>query len=207
MPTFETDLHIILVLCGIAYILGSIPFGILLSKILQLGDLRKIGSGNIGATNVLRTGNKTAAAVTLLLDTGKGTIVVYISQVFASDDAIQLAALFALVGHCFPIWMGFRGGKGVATFFGIWLAYVWFIGLICCCLWIFTAIIFRISSLAALVATVGSFVAVISLGFNDKIILSITLATLIALRHRENIKRIISGTELKINLKNNKNVL
>ena len=201
IPSFETDLHIILWLLGIAYILGSIPFGILLSRILQLGDLQKIGSGNIGATNVLRTGNKTAAAATLLLDAGKGAVVIYLAQAFASDDAIQMAAFFALVGHCFPIWTGFHGGKGVAIFFGIWLAYVWPVGIICCGLWILTAITFRMSSLAAFVATAGSVIAILGLGFDDKIIFSMTLTILIFWRHRENIKRLISGTESKIRFK------
>ncbi|WP_300397277.1 glycerol-3-phosphate 1-O-acyltransferase PlsY, partial [uncultured Sphingobium sp.] len=136
----------------LGYLLGSIPFGLLLTRVTGAGDLRQIGSGNIGATNVLRTGNKKAAALTLLLDGAKGAVAVLLARAFAGEDAAQAAALGAMIGHCYPIWLGFRGGKGVATFLGLMLALAWPVGLACCVVWLITAAVSRISSLSALAA-------------------------------------------------------
>ena len=136
---------------GLGYLCGSVPFGILVARIFGLGNLREIGSGNIGATNVLRTGNKKAAALTLLFDAGKGAVVVLAARLLAAEDAAQLGAFMAFVGHCFPVWLNFKGGKGVATYFGILLAVSWQIGLIAGAIWLVVAALSRYSSLAALV--------------------------------------------------------
>ena len=123
MPEFITPLFAMIMWAIAGYILGSIPFGMILARIMGLGNLRDIGSGNIGATNVLRTGNKTAAALTLLFDAGKGAVIVLLARAYAGEDAAQLAGLAAIIGHCFPIWLRFKGGKGVATYFGLMIAY------------------------------------------------------------------------------------
>ena len=136
----------------LGYLLGSIPFGIVITRALGLGDLRQIGSGNIGATNVLRTGNKGAAAATLLLDAAKGGIAVLIARHAVGEDAAQLAALTSFLGHLFPVWLGFRGGKGVATFLGTLIALAWPVGLAACATWLVAALITRISSASALLA-------------------------------------------------------
>lgn len=180
------------------YLLGSIPFGIVIVKALGLGDLRQIGSGNIGATNVLRTGHKGAALATLVLDSGKGAIAVLAAGAIAGPDAAILAGLAAFMGHLYPVWLGFRGGKGVATFLGTLLALHWPLGLICCGFWIATAAISRISSLSALVAAIAS-PAVAMLMDNQKLAAACTIMTLLILwRHRDNISRIIAGTEPRI---------
>jgi len=135
----------------LAYLLGSVPFGIVIARIFGLGDLRKIGSGNIGATNVLRTGNKTAAALTVVLDAGKGAIAVLIARQFGGEAFAGIAALSALLGHLYPVFLRFKGGKGVATFLGTLLALSWPVGLAACATWLATALVFRFSSLAAIV--------------------------------------------------------
>ena len=137
---------------AIGYLLGSVPFGIVITRMLGLGDLRRIGSGNIGATNVLRTGHKGAALATLILDSGKGAIAVLLARWLGGEDAALVAGGAAFLGHLFSVWLGFRGGKGVATFLGTVLALFWPVGLIACGLWLAAAGIFRISSLSALVA-------------------------------------------------------
>jgi glycerol-3-phosphate acyltransferase PlsY len=182
----------------IGYLLGSIPFGVLISRLMGLGDLRQIGSGNIGATNVLRTGNKFAAAATLILDGGKGAVAVLIAMAFAALDAAQLAALSAFVGHCFPIWLKFKGGKGVATFLGILLAIAWPVGITACLTWLVTAFALRISSLSALVAAVLAPIWAALLGYPTLSGLAAALALLILYRHGSNISRIIAGNEPKI---------
>jgi len=136
----------------LGYLLGSIPFGIVITRGLGLGDLRQIGSGNIGATNVLRTGHKGAALATLLLDSGKGAIAVLLAYWLGGDTAAVMAGAGALLGHCFPVWLGFKGGKGVATFLGTLIALYWPLGLAACAVWLVTALVTRISSLSALVA-------------------------------------------------------
>jgi glycerol-3-phosphate acyltransferase PlsY len=184
-----------------AYLLGSVPFGIVMTRLFGLGDLRQIGSGNIGATNVLRTGNKTAAALTLILDAGKGGIAVLIARALVGEDAAQIAGLAAFFGHCFPVFLGFRGGKGVATFLGTLLALFWPAGIAACLTWLLVAAVSRISSLSALVAAVTSPVWVQLLGRPEAVLLCILLAALILLRHRDNIRRLQEGTEPKIGKK------
>ena len=135
MPVLETTLAGLLLWALIGYLLGSVPFGLVIARLLGLGDLRKIGSGNIGATNVLRTGNRPAALATLILDSFKGAIAVLIARWLAAEDAAQLAGLMAFLGHCFPIWLGFKGGKGVATFLGLLLGLAFPLGLAACATW------------------------------------------------------------------------
>jgi glycerol-3-phosphate acyltransferase PlsY len=188
----------------LAYLLGSIPFGIVIAKLMGLGDLRKIGSGNIGATNVLRTGSKTAAFLTLVLDAGKGGVAVLIARAMLGEDAAQLAGLAAFLGHLFPVWLKFRGGKGVATFFGVLLALSWPLCLAACATWLTTALILRISSLAGLMSAGLTPVWMVLLGYTQGLTLGVVLTVLIYVRHLENIKRIKSGTEPKIGGKGRK---
>jgi glycerol-3-phosphate acyltransferase PlsY len=201
MPLVESSLGVIGLWALIGYLLGSIPFGVLITRSLGLGNLREIGSGNIGATNVLRTGNKKAAAATLVLDGGKGALAVLLARAFVSEDAVQIAALAAFVGHCFPIWLGFRGGKGVATFLGILLALWWPLGLTACATWLLVAAVFRYSSLAALVAAGLAPVWAILMGYGVASLLCVALALLIYLRHSANIARLRAGTESRIGSK------
>ncbi len=182
----------------LAYLLGSIPFGVLITRALGLGDLRGIGSGNIGATNVLRTGNKGAAAATLVLDALKGAAAVLIARAFAGETAALLAGFAAFLGHLFPVWLGFRGGKGVATFLGVLLALAWPVGLIACATWALTAAASRISSLAALVAAVTAPIWLALLGPPGSVWVGLGMAALVALRHRANIARLRAGTEPRI---------
>ena len=201
MPSMETTFTVLALWAVIGYLLGSIPFGMVLARLMGLGNLRDIGSGNIGATNVLRTGNKLAAALTLVLDGAKGAVAVLVARQFASPDAVQVAALAAFVGHCYPVWLGFRGGKGVATFLGIWLALAWPVGLACCAVWLITAVISRISSLSALAAAASSTFLLVFLGYGEMLLLGIALTLLIFWRHRDNIRRIRAGTESRIGQK------
>lgn len=185
----------------IGYLLGSIPFGVLIAKAMNLGDLRNIGSGNIGATNVLRTGNKKAAALTLLFDAGKGAVVVLLARAFAGEDAVQLAALMAFLGHCYPVWLGFKGGKGVATFLGIMLAMVWPVGVLSCLMWLLVAAISRYSSLAALLSAGFAPGFMLFLNYDWMAAFGVVLALLVYWRHRSNIKRLRAQTEPKIGQK------
>lgn len=198
MPPIDTSAAQLLLWALIGYGLGSIPFGLVLARVMGLGNLREIGSGNIGATNVLRTGNKSAAALTLLFDAGKGAAAALLARVFAGEDAAQLAGLTAFLGHCFPVWLGFRGGKGVATFLGIWLALAWPVGIACCATWAATAAVTRISSASALVAAVSSLLWAPLLGHGAALVLAAVLAALVLWRHRTNIARLRMGTEPKI---------
>lgn len=182
----------------LAYLLGSIPFGLVITRGLGLGDLRAIGSGNIGATNVLRTGNKGAAAATLVLDAGKGAVAVLLARHFAGETAAMVAGFAAFLGHLFPVWLRFKGGKGVATYLGIMLALAWPVGLAACGTWLATALVLRYSSLAALVATAAVPFWLALLGPGAAIPLAIALAALVWLRHRANIARLRSGSEPKI---------
>jgi glycerol-3-phosphate acyltransferase PlsY len=201
IPALETA-PVTLAMVGLAaYLLGSVPFGLVMARLFGLGDLRKIGSGNIGATNVLRTGNKLAAFLTLVLDAGKGAIAVLIARALFAEDAAQLAGFTAFLGHCFPVFLGFRGGKGVAIFIGTLLALAWPIGLAACVTWLLVAAVTRYSSLAALVAAVLSPVAALILGRGDVSLLCILLAVLIVIRHHENIARMLDGTESRIGKK------
>lgn len=179
----------------LGYLLGSIPFGLLLSRALGLGDLRAVGSGNIGATNVLRTGSKKAAAATLLLDGAKAAAAVLIARHVAGPDAAAIAGAMAVVGHCFPIWLKFRGGKGVATFLGFMLAISWPSGLIACAIWLLMAALFRYSSFAALVMAFWSPVVLIEFRVHEAVILAAAAAVLVFARHHANIGRLLRGTE------------
>ncbi|WP_138936180.1 glycerol-3-phosphate 1-O-acyltransferase PlsY [Roseovarius arcticus] len=201
MPLFETSATLLILWAVIGYLLGSIPSGIILARAFGLGDLRSIGSGNIGATNVLRTGSKGAAAATLLMDAAKGAIAVLLARLLAGEDAAQLAGLMAFLGHCFPVWLGFRGGKGVATFLGVMLALAWPVGLLCCAAWLGAAVITRISSLSALVAACSAVIWMVLLGYFSLLVLGIVLAALILWRHSANIERLRAGTEPKIGAK------
>jgi len=201
MPVIESTLTILILWAVIGYILGSIPFGMVLAKLMNLGNLREIGSGNIGATNVLRTGNKLAALGTLVLDGGKGAVAVLIARALAGEDTAQLAGLMAFLGHCYPVWLGFKGGKGVATFLGLMLALAFPVGLLCCLAWLVTAGILRISSLSAIVAAASSTFWVAFFGPGAIILLSAVLTLLVFWRHRENIARLRAGTEPKIGQK------
>lgn len=201
MPELVSPPLILLLWAGIGYLLGAIPFGILLTRALGLGDLRKVGSGNIGATNVLRTGNKGAAAATLILDAVKGAAAVLLARALAAEDAAQVAALTAFIGHCFPVWLGFRGGKGVATFLGVVLALAWPVGLACCATWLAMAAAKRISSLAALAAAASSSAWAMLLGEGRIFLLCVALTLLVFLRHAGNIRRIRAGTEPRIGQK------
>lgn len=182
----------------LGYLVGSIPFGVLITRAMGLGDLRAIGSGNIGATNVLRTGNKGAALATLILDGGKGAVAVLVARSVAGDPAALFAALGAFLGHLFPVWLGFRGGKGVATFLGITLALVWQAGILACLTWLVTAFVTKRSSLAALVAAAATPFWLALFHREDAIWLAVALAVLVFVRHHANIRRLLAGTEPKI---------
>ncbi|WP_186376644.1 glycerol-3-phosphate 1-O-acyltransferase PlsY [Agrobacterium sp. DE0009] len=185
----------------IGYLLGSIPFGLLLTRMAGLGDVRKIGSGNIGATNVLRTGNKKLAAATLLLDALKGTAAVLVANALWGHEASLVAGFFAFLGHLFPVWLGFKGGKGVATYIGVLLGAAPLMMLAFALVWIATAFITRYSSLSALVAMVIIPVALWVLG-PEKTALLVTLLSVISwLKHHENIRRLMAGTESRIGQK------
>ena len=201
MTPIETPILILILWATVGYTMGSVPFGIVLSRLMGLGDLRKLGSGNIGATNVLRTGNKTAAALTLILDGGKGTAAVLLARAISGEDAAQLAGLAALIGHCFPIFLKFKGGKGAATFLGVMLGLSFPLGLACCASWLATAYFMRISSLSALVAAASSLLWTAVFGQAQMIGLCAVLALLVFERHRANIARLKAGTEPKIGQK------
>ncbi|MCV2889412.1 glycerol-3-phosphate 1-O-acyltransferase PlsY [Ruegeria aquimaris] len=201
MPAFDTPVMLLILWAAVGYGLGSVPFGLILTRAMGLGDLRKIGSGNIGTTNVLRTGNKGAAALTLLLDGGKGAVAVLLARLFAGEDAAQVAALAAFIGHCYPVWLGFKGGKGVATFLGLWLALAWPVGIACCLSWLAGAAVTRISSMGALVAAASSTFWLVALGHGSGFALGVVLTLMVFWRHRANIARLRAGTEPKIGQK------
>lgn len=201
MPEITTDPTLLILTAVLAYMLGSIPFGIVITRALGLGDLRQIGSGNIGATNVLRTGNKGAALATLVLDAAKGGIAVLIARWLLAEDAAQLAGLSAFLGHLFPVWLGFKGGKGVATFLGILIALAWPVGLAACGTWLVAALVTRTSSIAALTAAATSSLWLFWFGEGRMLFLVVLLTILVYLRHAENLKRIKAGTEPKIGQK------
>jgi glycerol-3-phosphate acyltransferase PlsY len=183
------------------YLLGSIPFGLIITRLSGGGDIRKIGSGNIGATNVLRTGNRWAAAATLICDAGKGAVAVLLVRAHYNDSMAAFAGLGAFLGHLYPVWLGFKGGKGVATFLGVTLALYWPIGLATAALWIAAALLWRISSLSALIAAALTPIAMMLAGQPLYALLTFILAFLIFLTHRENIARILSGSEPRIGAK------
>ena len=182
---------------ALAYLIGAIPFGLLLSLVFGLGDIRKIGSGNIGATNVLRTGNKLAATATLVLDAAKGALPVVFAYGYGQDMAVA-AAYGAVLGHILPVWLLFRGGKGVATTLGVLIAIAWPVGLIGCAAWLVVAGLFRMSSLASLSALAGSIVAAHFLTDPQVTIMAAALALFVAVKHAPNIGRLLRGREPRI---------
>lgn len=192
--------YLIAVLGG--YLLGSIPFGLVLTRMAGLGDIRQVGSGNIGATNVLRTGRKDVALATLVLDAAKAAAALVLARHFLSADAGMLAGAAALLGHCFPIWLKFKGGKGVATFFGTLLVGSWPVGVLAGALWLATAFTFRYSSLGALVASAAApLLAVVFQASPIGIGATLFMSVLVWIRHRENLSRLIKGEEPKIGKK------
>ena len=190
------------------YLLGSIPFGVILTRAAGAGDVRNIGSGNIGATNVLRTGRKDLAIATLILDAGKGAVALLIARYLFGEAAGAIAGGAAFMGHLFPVWLGFKGGKGVATFFGLILAACWPLGLMAAATWLIVAFALRYSSLAALVAAaltpLYALLPLAILGLPAPapiLILAVFTAVLIYIRHHENIARLLKGAEPKIGAK------
>ncbi|MGL4490784.1 MAG: glycerol-3-phosphate 1-O-acyltransferase PlsY [Rhizobiaceae bacterium] len=195
MPLY---VNLIALLCG--YIVGSIPFGLLLTKAAGLGDVRNIGSGNIGATNVLRTGNKKLAAATLLLDALKGTLAALVGLYFG-EIAAMLAGLGAFLGHLYPIGLGFKGGKGVATYLGVLFGLAWPAALVFIAIWLAVAFLTRYSSLAALIACVVVPPALYFIGFPEMAVLFSAMSAIVIIKHHANITRLVAGTEGKIGAK------
>ncbi|MDV6226707.1 glycerol-3-phosphate 1-O-acyltransferase PlsY [Nitratireductor aquimarinus] len=179
------------------YLLGSIPFGLIITRLAGKGDVRKIGSGNIGATNVLRTGSKKLAALTLLGDALKGTVAVLLAGFYGPDQAVA-AGLGAFLGHLFPVWLGFRGGKGVATYLGVLVAIAWPGALIFAVVWLSVAFLTRYSSLSALVAAVAVPIGLYLLGYVQAAELFVLMSLIVFIKHRANIARLLSGTETRI---------
>ena len=198
MPDLVTSTPLLALAALIAYLVGAIPFGTVIARLFGLGNLRDIGSGNIGATNVLRTGNKLAAFLTLILDAGKAGAAVLVACSILGEDAAQVAGFFAFLGHCFPVYLKFKGGKGVATFFGMLIALYWPLGIAAGAVWIFIAYTFRFSSLAALMASLMAPAIAWGLGRPDFLVLTVMLTILVWVRHSENITRLLNGTESKI---------
>jgi glycerol-3-phosphate acyltransferase PlsY len=185
-----------------AYLIGSIPFGLVLTRALGYGDIRAIGSGNIGATNVLRTGNKKLALATLMLDAAKGAVAVLIARHFAGEGDALIAGFFSVLGHMFPLWLKFKGGKGVATTLGVLLALSPGVGAVCCLIWLGMAVVFRYSSLAALVAVLCAppLAYLLTHGETFAAVCSF-LALLVWIKHRANLRRLFAGEEPKIGKK------
>ena len=179
------------------YLIGSIPFGLLLTKAAGLGDIRQVGSGNIGATNVLRTGRKGLAAATLILDGLKGAVAVLLARYFLGDQDV-VAGTAAVLGHLFPVWLGFRGGKGVATGLGVLLAAAWPVGLACCAVWLVAAKLLKMSSAAALTAFAAAPLFALVLSSADHALMALLIAVLVFWRHEANIRRLLAGTEPRI---------
>lgn len=201
LTVWETAPAFLLAAAVIGYLLGSIPFGLLLTRAAGLGDVRQIGSGNIGATNVLRTGNKKLAAATLLCDAFKGTAAVLIANALWGYEASLVAGFFAFLGHLFPVWLGFKGGKGVATYIGVLLGAAPLMMLLFAAIWLITAFVTKYSSLSALVAMLVIPIILWILG-PEKTALLVTILSVISwYMHRENIKRLLAGTESKIGKK------
>jgi acyl phosphate:glycerol-3-phosphate acyltransferase len=182
------------------YLLGSVPFGLLITRAAGLGDVRNIGSGNIGATNVLRTGNKGLAALTLILDALKGTAAVLIAGIYGPELALA-AGLGAFLGHLFPVWLGFKGGKGVATYLGVLAGLAWKVALIFAAVWLAVALVMRYSSLAALVASLAVPLTLFYLGLVDYAVLFAVMTVIVFIKHRANISRLLAGTESRIGAK------
>jgi glycerol-3-phosphate acyltransferase PlsY len=201
LTVWETAPAFLLAAAVIGYLLGSIPFGLLLTRAAGLGDVRQIGSGNIGATNVLRTGNKKLAAATLLCDAFKGTAAVLIANALWGYEASLVAGFFAFLGHLFPVWLGFKGGKGVATYIGVLLGAAPLMMLLFAAIWLITAFVTKYSSLSALVAMLIIPIVLWILGPEKTALLVTALSIISWYMHRENIKRLLAGTESKIGKK------
>ena len=184
----------------VGYLAGAIPFGLVLTRLTGKGDIRAIGSGNIGATNVLRTGSKGLAVLTLLLDGGKGAAAVLVMARWGTDAAL-IAGLFAVIGHNFSVWLRFQGGKGVATTLGVLLALAWPVGLAACATWLVVALVFRYSSLAALVALAAAPFLAVWLADDSVAVVAALLTVLSFIRHHANIRRLLRGEEPKIGAK------
>ncbi|MEP9398406.1 glycerol-3-phosphate 1-O-acyltransferase PlsY [Mesorhizobium sp. KR2-14] len=198
--TWQLPLSVLVAALAFGYLLGSIPFGLLVTRAAGLGDVRNIGSGNIGATNVLRTGNKKLAALTLLLDALKGTAAVLLAGLYAPEAAL-LAGFGAFLGHLFPVWLGFKGGKGVATYLGVLIGLAWQGALVFAVVWLIIAFLTRYSSLAALVAAIAVPISLFFLGQRDTAVLFAVMSLIVFAKHHANISRLLSGTESRIGAK------
>ena len=198
MPGFDTPFGLLLIVAVLAYMLGSVPFGLVVARIMGLPDPRGIGSGNIGATNVLRTGSKPAALATVLLDASKGLVAVLIARVAIGEGAAQVAGLAAFLGHIFPIWLKFKGGKGVATFLGTLLGLAPLLGLAAMAIWLLTFLISRISSLSALVAAAFAPLVAVIIGQAQVSTVAFLMALIVIFAHWANIKRLRAGTEPRV---------
>jgi acyl phosphate:glycerol-3-phosphate acyltransferase len=196
MPVWMWPIAVLL----LGYLLGSIPFGLILTRIFGAGDLRQIGSGNIGATNVLRTGRKGLAAATLLLDMAKGALAVCVARMIGPELAL-LGGGGAFLGHCYPVWLGFRGGKGVATMLGVSLALMWQVGLVYALVWLGGLALTRISSVSGMAAAIAAPVAAFAFGAREMAVMLGGLAIIVLGKHRENIGRLIAGSEPRVGQK------
>ena len=196
------DIFGVIAVLALGYLLGSIPFGLVLTRLAGLGDIRQIGSGNIGATNVLRSGKKSLAAATLILDGGKGWLVLFLSGLFLNTnseyDFELIIGLVCVIGHIFPVWLKFRGGKGVATTLGVFLGIDITVGIISCSVWLIIATLFRYSSLAALFALLAAPIYALYTGTYPIMYISIVLFLMSVFCHRSNLKRLLKGEENKI---------
>ncbi len=201
MPDLTSSTDALALWAAIGYLLGSIPFGLLVARIFGLGNLRQIGSGNIGATNVLRTGNKAAAALTLAFDAGKGAAAVLLARALQGEDAAQVAGLCAFLGHLYPVWLGFKGGKGVATFLGTFLAVSPMVGALLCLTWLAFALVTRYSSAAALGAAGLSPMLALWDQRGHTLLLAFVMMIFIYIRHRGNLARLRAGKETRIGQK------
>ncbi len=197
MPPFS-DIGWDLIALAFGYLVGSIPFGIVLTRLAGVGDLRAVGSGNIGATNVLRTGNRALAAATLAGDVLKGALAVSLAELALGRDFALVAGFGAVLGHVFPVWLGFKGGKGVAAYLGVLIGLAWPVALIFAAIWLLTAAISRYSSLSGLVASLSVPIALYGLGYPAESFLFVLLTILVWAKHTANIRRLASDTEPKI---------
>ena len=199
MPEIESTFAMLAATAALAYLLGAVPFGLVVSRLAGLPDPRTIGSKNIGATNVLRSGSKPAALATVLLDGAKGLVAVVIGRAISGEDAAQVAALFAFLGHLYPVWLGFKGGKGVATLFGALIGLAPIVGLVAAVTWLLAFFVFRISSLSALLTALVSPFGALLAGHGDKFCVLFVISGLVIWKHRANIERLRNGTEPKVN--------
>lgn len=198
----DSSLAVYAAVVAAAYLSGSIPFGLVFTRLAGKGDIRAIGSGNIGTTNVLRTGSKLLAALTLIFDAGKGAVIVVLAAAWVDSTAAAIAGVAAIIGHCFPVWLGFKGGKGVATALAVFAAFELRLGILFILLWVGTAVVTRYSSLSALLASLGCALAVLVHRPDPAMTTAVILITgLIWARHHQNIGRLLNGQESKIGKK------